>query len=47
LPPGVATAPCVAQITTVTDSTSATGVDVMLGVRIPTQTGSGDPWGGA
>lgn len=45
LPPaGVATAPCLEQISTVKDSNSSTGVDVILRVRVPTLT-SGDPWG--
>jgi hypothetical protein len=45
LPPaGVATAPCLEQITTVKDSNSSTGVDVILKVRVPTTT-KGDPWG--
>jgi hypothetical protein len=46
LPPaGVATAPCLEQITTIKDSSSSTGVDVILKVRVPTRT-KGDPWGG-
>jgi hypothetical protein len=50
LPPaGFATAPCVEQVTTVNDSNSTTGVDVILKVRVPTRTSggaAGDPWGG-
>lgn len=46
LPPaGVASAPCVEQITSVKDSSSATNVDVVIKVRVPTTT-KGDPWGG-
>jgi hypothetical protein len=45
LPPaGVASSPCVEQITTTKDSSSSTGVDVTLRVRVPTTT-KGDPWG--
>jgi hypothetical protein len=44
LPPGVATAPCIEHIGTVPDSSSNTGVDVVLRVRVPAQAG-GDPWG--
>jgi hypothetical protein len=46
LPAGVATAPCIEHIGTVPDSSSNTGVDVVLRVRVPAQT-SGDPWGGS
>jgi hypothetical protein len=46
LPAGVATAPCIEHIGTVQDSSSNTGVDVVLRVRVPAQTG-GDPWGGS
>lgn len=44
-PAGVATAPCVEQITTIKDSSSSTDVDVIIKVRVPTTT-KGDPWGG-
>jgi hypothetical protein len=46
LPPDLATAPCVEQITTTKDLNSSTGVDVILRVRVPTRTKGGDPWGG-
>lgn len=45
-PPGATTAPCVQQITTVKDTQSSTGVDVIMRVRVPTRT-KGDPWGGS
>ncbi len=56
-PPGVTKAPCLEPVTTVKDSNSATGVDVMLKARVPTlvgvasvrgagDAGGGDPWGG-
>ena len=44
LPPGLSGRPCVASISSVKDKNSSTGVDVILRVRVPTQT-SGDPWG--
>jgi len=45
LPPaGVSVVPCIEKITTVKDSGSSTGVDVILKVRVPTRT-KGDPWG--
>jgi hypothetical protein len=48
LPPGAATAPCVQSITTVSDASSSTGVDVVVTARVPVVTkGGGDPWGGS
>jgi len=44
--PGAAPVPCIALVRTVTDPRSSTGVDVILRVRVPTQT-TGDPWGGS
>lgn len=45
LPPaGLATAPCIANVTTAKDKNSSTGVDVILRIRVPTRT-KGDPWG--
>jgi len=50
LPPaGAATAPCVESVSSVPDSHSTTNIDVLLRVRVPTQTKGGqsaDPWGG-
>ena len=46
LPPGVSGRPCVARITSVKNKNSTTGVDVILRVRVPTET-NGDPWGGS
>jgi hypothetical protein len=56
-PPGATTAPCVEPVTTVKDTDSTTGSDVILKARIPTTVGfatvrgagdlvGGDPWGG-
>jgi hypothetical protein len=56
-PPGLTKAPCLEPVTTVKNSSSTTGVDVILKARIPTLIGvgtvrgtgdsnSGDPWGG-
>jgi hypothetical protein len=47
LPAGAATRPCVASVTTVSDSSSSTGEDVILTVRVPVVTKGGDPWGGS
>lgn len=44
--PGGAGRSCLARIATVNDPSSTTGVDVVLKVRVPTQT-TGDPWGGS
>jgi hypothetical protein len=44
--PGGAGRSCLDRVTTVKNSSSSTGVDVILKVRVPTQT-TGDPWGGS
>jgi hypothetical protein len=56
-PPGLTKAPCLEPVTTVKDSSSRTGVDVILKARIPTLVSAAtvrgardsvasDPWGG-
>ncbi|HTU86324.1 MAG TPA: hypothetical protein VMF57_12170 [Solirubrobacteraceae bacterium] len=48
LPAGAATRPCVQSVTTASDSSSSTGEDVIMTVRVPVVTkGGGDPWGGS
>ena len=49
LAPGATTASCLAGVATTPDSSSSTGVDVIVTARIPvlTTAAAGDPWGGS